>query len=283
MNQPFFILGNPRSGTTIFRLMLNRHPQLVVPPECGFALWWLNKYADWSYSEATRTEFLEDFATSKKIENWHLDLDDLSNEIDEQRPNTYAELVHLIYLFYAKSLHKDLVFWGDKNNFYLSHLKELKQLFPGAKILFITRDGRDVACSYVALHKSGIQSKYLPQLPGEINEIAREWQDKNQRIIDYCSAIDPGQWHQLKFEDLLTETELELKKVCAFLGVAYNNEMLNYHQDDTEPEDTLQWKLKTKQAPDLDNIGKFKHQLSEAERMAFEEIAGGMLKRFNYC
>ena len=35
---PFFIIGNPRSGTTLLRLMVNAHPKATVPPECGFAL-----------------------------------------------------------------------------------------------------------------------------------------------------------------------------------------------------------------------------------------------------
>src|SRR5690242_21623862 len=31
-----FIVGVPRSGTTLLRLMLDSHPQLAIPPETGF-------------------------------------------------------------------------------------------------------------------------------------------------------------------------------------------------------------------------------------------------------
>ena len=41
---PFFILGNPRSGTTLLRLMLNNHPSVAVPMECGFAVWLHDSY-----------------------------------------------------------------------------------------------------------------------------------------------------------------------------------------------------------------------------------------------
>lgn len=44
---PIFILGNPRSGTTLLQLMLACHPRLAVPPECGFALWLYDRYGDW--------------------------------------------------------------------------------------------------------------------------------------------------------------------------------------------------------------------------------------------
>src|SRR5438270_14036839 len=31
-----FIVGAPRSGTTLLRLMLDAHPELAIPPETGF-------------------------------------------------------------------------------------------------------------------------------------------------------------------------------------------------------------------------------------------------------
>ena len=43
---PFFIIGNPRSGTTLVRLMLNNHPDVVVPPESGFSLWLAEDYSN---------------------------------------------------------------------------------------------------------------------------------------------------------------------------------------------------------------------------------------------
>jgi len=36
---PIFIIGNPRLGTSLLRVILNAHPNLVIPPECGFAMW----------------------------------------------------------------------------------------------------------------------------------------------------------------------------------------------------------------------------------------------------
>ncbi|MBC6479127.1 MAG: sulfotransferase [Hormoscilla sp. GM7CHS1pb] len=35
-NQPFFIVGADRSGTTLLRLMMNEHPRLRVPRESWF-------------------------------------------------------------------------------------------------------------------------------------------------------------------------------------------------------------------------------------------------------
>ena len=43
----FFILGNPRSGTTLLRVILHSHENIIVPPECGFLTWLYKDYYDW--------------------------------------------------------------------------------------------------------------------------------------------------------------------------------------------------------------------------------------------
>ena len=69
-SNPFFILGNPRSGTTLLRLMLDAHPKMTVPPECGFIVWFYDKYKSWSDSDKSTLNiqmFIEDLQTAKKI------------------------------------------------------------------------------------------------------------------------------------------------------------------------------------------------------------------------
>jgi hypothetical protein len=53
-----FIIGNPRSGTSLLRIMLNSHSSMVVPPECGFIQWWYQKYKDWP-SNYTINDFVK--------------------------------------------------------------------------------------------------------------------------------------------------------------------------------------------------------------------------------
>jgi hypothetical protein len=104
--QPVFILGNPRSGTSLFRIMLNAHPEIVAPPECGFAHWWLRKYYNWQESDIKTNrlnKFLDDLFGSTKIETWDLQQKSVEALILSIKPKTYSELVKCIYLSYTQS------------------------------------------------------------------------------------------------------------------------------------------------------------------------------------
>ena len=85
MNRMFFVIGNPRSGTTLLRLMLNNHPEVTVPPECGFAMWLHEIYVNTDFSDMTSIDdFLEKLSTVKKIETWKINLAELKNFFDKK-------------------------------------------------------------------------------------------------------------------------------------------------------------------------------------------------------
>jgi hypothetical protein len=288
--RPVFVLGNPRSGTTLLRLMMHAHPEICIPPECGFLEWWHEKYRDWSLedSHGVRTDlFLSDLKQSRKIETWELDFGQVKDRIRSSGPGCYAELVAQVYLAYAYGRGKKLLkIWGDKNNYYLRRTELLNALFPEARYILIVRDGRDVACSYRELSKLQSDSPYKPELPVEIDEIAREWNDNNQSVLNFFQRINGGRCWIVRYEDLVQSPALRLSELCSFLQIAYSTRMLDYdmynRKDGTEPSSTLDWKRKTLQKPDTDKVGVFRADLSQEEVNVFNQIAHPMLSNFNY-
>ena len=114
---PFFILGNPRSGTTMFRLMLNAHSKITVPPDSGFALWFAKKYRNISeFNESVYSDFVTDLLKAKKFETWELNYNDLLSLINKEQPKIYVELIELVYKAYAIKQNKHPFIFGDKNN-----------------------------------------------------------------------------------------------------------------------------------------------------------------------
>lgn len=266
--------------------MMASHPFIVVPPECGFAIWWKNKYASWSDHDERPDEFVRDLAQSKKIETWNLDFKALLQEILDTRPSDYATLVALVYNAYARRQKPEFKRWGDKNNFHVRHVMDIHELFPDAQFIHIVRDGRDVACSYRQLNKANIESAYAPKLTSNIDTIANEWRDNLEAVRSAFRRLPLAQCYQLRYEDLVINPVKSLSDLCDFIGEPYNSEMLDYHLNNRlktlEPSEFLQWKAKTLMAPDSSALGKFQSELTTIEISHFENIAGELLKEYRY-
>ena len=284
-----FILGNPRSGTSLFRLMLNSHSKICATPECGFLHWWYKKYADWDktcVSNNRLNEYISDLKSSKRIEDWNMDYDKLKEKIIKERPDNYAMLGELVYIFYAEQKGKYPNVIADKNNYYINHYNDLKVIWPDAKYILVVRDGRDVACSYLNIETLVTNSPYKPKLSTDISTIAKEWSTNNQNIVSFSETLNSDQFMVIRYEDFVTESELYLSKVCGFLGLNFESNMLNYFiknaEEQDEPLSSLDWKKKTLEKPDKDNIGKYKMELGNDSIEEFNAIASSLLLKFNY-
>lgn len=282
-----FILGNPRSGTSLLRLMLQNHKAIIAPPECGFSHWWLPKYAEWASTDNTIEKisiFLDDIFSSKKIELWKLNKDEVLSIILKEKPENYNELVQCIYLAYKKD-YSEVDVIADKNNYYIHHLDELPQIWPNAKYLHLIRDGRDVACSYSEVTKLDSKSPYKPNLPVSIAEIAAEWENNNIAINTFANV--KGRTSLLiKYEDVVTQTYETLLRICGFLEIEYDEQMLNYYkatgENNQEPNETLDWKRKTLEKPDNNRIKRYLKDLTTVEITTFNENASTALQLFGY-
>ncbi|QQS39776.1 MAG: sulfotransferase [Acidobacteriota bacterium] len=286
----FFVVGNPRSGTSLLRLMLTNHPEICVPPECGFIQWWGRKYADWSEMDAENRErvdeFVRDLKTSRKIETWSLDFVQLRDRIIRRRPTDYIGLCRQIVLQYAEDRGRTVRLVGDKNNYYVNHLAFLTREFPEASYLCLVRDGRDVACSYRGIAKVSTSSKYRPVLPTDIEAIAEHWRDNNMKMVRYLIEPEKVNAKVIRFRDLVEKSRDVLESVCKWLGVEFDPVMLEYADGrsgtNDEPQEFLAWKKKTRQAPDPSVIGRFRERLTPDEIARFESIAGSELERFGF-
>lgn len=288
--QQFFILGNPRSGTSLLRLIMNNHSQIVVPPECGFFLWWSKKYQYWTKKNTDEKkeveQFIIDLKSSKKIETWNLDFKLLKQNIEQEKPENYLKLCQQVYLTFAQQRNKVPSIIGDKNNYYIEHIKELIDLIPKAKFIHIIRDGRDVACSYMAIKKLNTNSPYKPILSTNIVEIAKEWKKNNESVLDLFEKLTNDKIISIRYEDLVSKPEETVRKLAAFLKVSYDPNMLLYYKNNQinkeEPTQTLDWKLKTLEEPDESNVNKYKKLLTLTEIEEFNNIGRKILQKFAY-
>ncbi|QND51445.1 sulfotransferase [Phyllobacterium sp. 628] len=131
---PIIICGCKRSGTTALVRILNENG-ITISNEWALFAWsaWKHEYslADWLHNKHVEV------ATNSWLQHWNHRIE-LSGG---QAERGYPEALHSIYG------NKPRWTWGDKWPDYVYHVKEIKEHFPNAKIIYIYRDGRDVVAS----------------------------------------------------------------------------------------------------------------------------------------
>lgn len=280
---PIFIIGNPRSGTTMLRLMLASHPHIGVPPESGWLIELYGKFGQVLFDETTLEPFVDDLLAVAKIEEWHLDRAGLITDLQFVCPANYQAIGSQIYHYYLKR-HGNKRRWGDKNNFFLNHIDRLDALFPGAMFVHIVRDGRDVACSYRDLSQT--TGLYAPILPSSVCEAALHWNQNLGRIRKSLAQVDSKRTLTIRYEDLVQSPQATLQDICAFLGEAFDDRMLSFAElnkrEFLEPDVFMGWKALTKQPLTTARSGRWKREMFQEDQLLFEFIARDALIAYKY-
>lgn len=274
---PVFIVGNRRSGTTMLRLMLSCHPKIGIPPEGGFAVILGWKYESESFEhDDTRCRFAKDFMKIDSSIDWAFTETELIAILDDSEPTSYADALRTIYTSYLGRVYPGKVRWGDKTTWFADHIQQLFAYFPNAQFIHLVRDGRDVAVSY----------RGVPHLTNQIRKIARDWAINYEKVIAASKKIGQGQIYRLYYEYLVENPELQLKKLCDFLGEEYSPEMLDFwrvnRERELEPARHMRWKMKTTMPVTAKSVGRWKKELTAIEIADFELVAGHVLVRLGY-
>ena len=190
-----FLVGFPRSGTTLLENILASHPDIATLEEREML------------GDATR-EFLVDDAGRGRLAG----LDDAS--IAEWRTRYWTRVRE----YGAKVEGKVFV---DKYPLTMMKLPLVAKLFPQARILFALRDPRDVVLSCYR-RSFGMNSSMFEFL--DLVRAARFY-DAAMRLAEIYHARLDLDWHDLRHESLLADFEGEARKVCGFIGVPWSGEM----------------------------------------------------------
>ncbi len=137
---PIFIVGAPRSGTSLLRNLLYSHPRLFFRSETQFIPAFYRVYGNpRSGSEALK--LAKKIVKLEWIARWEEDID----IYEMAKQGTFAGLVDNMFMQLA--LREGKKTWGDKTPHYVLDIHTLREIFPAAKFIHIIRDGRDVCLS----------------------------------------------------------------------------------------------------------------------------------------
>jgi hypothetical protein len=234
INQPsselpiFFIIGRPRSGTTLVRVLFEAHPHVIIPPESPFIIGLYKKYARITFwDEKIIKDFTEDIFKQRYFDKWLIRRDELyAHLLKEIGENTFQQIVRRVCLSYKSVFEKEEIkLIGDKNPFYSLYADRIHKLFPEAKIIHITRDYRD---NYLSLINVNFEVPIVPL-------VVYRWKFAWKRM-QKLKRQNPGLIYSLKYEDLATNPEEIFKELCGFVGLEFDPHVLSFYEKKAEAE-----------------------------------------------
>jgi hypothetical protein len=285
-----FVVGVGRSGTTLLRMMLDAHPQLAIPPETHFLNPMIQASGRIRFTPRTASRAVV-HDQRRRWKDFGLSEDDLRERFEAiDRFNT-ADAIRAFYLLYANKHGKPR--WGDKTPDYIRKMKKLQKTLPEARFIHVIRDGRDAGLS----QNSRIAKRGKDPVPPR--EMARRWR---KRIVkSRIDAEEVEHYLEVRYEDIVADTEAVLRRVCEHVELDYDPVMLRYYERAEERLQEMAGALPAKKGrpereageriaahalttkpPDPGRLQVWKQEMTEAENAEFEEAAGYLLDDLGY-
>jgi hypothetical protein len=262
------ILGVSRSGTTLLKAMLDGHPALAIPTESYF----LPQLWDRHGERPDRDDFVADVARLARVREWGVE----PTMIRERLPAspTFAEAIQAIYRSYADTRGKPR--FGDKTPSYMQRLDVVDRAFPAARYVHLIRDGRDAALSFVAMRR---RPRFNWARPRSVPGFAAQWSREVAAARAFGLGLGSRRYQELRYEELVTDTEPAMRRLCGFLGLDFDPAILEYHRA-VEPERLVDHPRLAE--PPTPGVRRWRAQMGERELERFEAVAGDRLSELGY-
>jgi len=271
-----FLIASERSGSNLITKMLDAHPDVCGPsPLHILRMLGMDHYRYGNLKDpAVWTQFLDDMHVllSSEFATWATSF--TREELDGMAEvGDLPALVRAVFTKEAEANGKKAVF--IKELWAYRYLPFLEWCFPGAKYVYLVRDPRDMALSW---RKNDTH-------PGGLVAGARQWlKDQSQTLPNFGSLLNAGRGVMVRYEDLVSNSEKELTRICELLDIPYHADMLKFHESDLTKQNAEKNPLWENLAKEVmsDNFGKFKKTLNAKEIAIIERICWNVLQYFGY-
>lgn len=214
-----FLIGAPRSGTTLVSVILDRAKELHCPPELWLGL--------------PVTELLRTIPELARVDSDHeLGRRALSEAFEER------ELREMVAAFLVDAYNRVLQraqgarTLVDKTPRYYKIGSLLAELLPAARFVLLARNPLDVAASQKLRWK--VDLARLAE-PGGVGAPSFDLFCAPARLLALCDELG-ARAHWLRYEDLVERPADRMSEVCRFLGAPFSREWLDYTADPEEVE-----------------------------------------------
>ena len=197
---PIFVVGLPRSGTTLTEQILASHPAIHGAGEL--------KYVSESFEKLPTMLGLSD--------------KDSFSALGSLNPASLATCAEY-YLQNARKPGVNNPHIVDKMPDNLSNLGWIRLMFPHAKVIYCQRDLRDIALSCWQTYFGAIR------WANDWTEIARRFSD-SLRVFEHWKTIPSIHWLDFPYESVIEDTETYARRLIDHVGLEWDPNCLNFHQ-----------------------------------------------------
>lgn len=210
--RPMFVLGMPRSGTTLAEQILAAH---AAVHGCG---------------ERTGIVAIAQTLADELGPDWMQRLDTL--------PAGWLRGRAEAYLAGAGEAAKDMQRLVDKQPYNFLHVGLIAMLFADARIVWCRRDPRDIALSIFSESFSPL-STYATDLDDIAFMIAEQ-----ERLMRHWQAVSPLPILELRYEDVVADTDTQIRRLIDFAGLPWDDRCLAFHASGRSVQTLSRWQVR---------------------------------------
>jgi hypothetical protein len=278
MRNPFvFLVGCPRSGTTLLRRLVNAHPQIAIVPEIR----WLSQrfvLREGLTPDGLLTPaffgMLRDFGRFSRVP---IDANDLAAFARKENV-PYADFISALFDGWGRKRGKELVGHKNADHAVPTDVATLHALWPHAKFIHLIRDGRDVCLSVLNWRvREKVGGMFSTWRGAPISTISAWWEWQVRLVREQGARLWPDRYREVRYERLVREPEDVCRELCEFVGLPFEDAMLRFHE--SPPPDRT-----PKQAwlPPTPGRRDWRSQMSAEDQERFEAVAGELLDELGY-
>jgi hypothetical protein len=241
LSRPVFIIGGSRTGSTMLQTILSKSPEVSITDELQFRFpWWLHrdlvtdiKTHVGPLDRADALDRLMDLLYSGIPTGWFwsasdrlLDRDMLYKELSGQQLSmrTIFDAILTVHASMRNKTHK-----GAKFPVHYSYAPQLLEWYPNCRLIHTTRNPKAVYASQAAKYLKPDQNRAARTLMRLMQfmhiNVQISWTARLHRKL--CALPN---YRLVRYEDLVIDPDSEIRQICDFLEIDFQQEMLKPRQ-----------------------------------------------------
>lgn len=270
---PVFVLGCPRSGTTVLYHMLLSAGNFAVYRAESNVFSVLQPHFGNLRSQRNRRELLGYWLKSKLFQVTGLDAEEI-REMIMRDCHSAGDFLRIIMEQTARRQNKER--WADCTPDHLLYIPEIKRHIPNALVVHIIRDGRDVALSYV---KQGWAYPFPWDRSEHLSVAGVFWEWIVRRGREHGRNLGSG-YYELHYEDLVEKPRETLRALGDFVGQELDYDKIRQVGIGSVSEPNTSFTSDC--GGDFNPVGRWEKKMTPEQLADFERLTGSFLQELGY-